>query len=117
MALIDNLISIHSPSTAPGLRDGPSFRERSLRGVVVTVVLGLDFCCGSVGQRGAQPRVAEPAEHGELEVVGALPRSFSVDGFGLVEAVHDLGQSVDARGYLMLLSSVYRPPVRGGAGA
>src|SRR5665811_1365929 len=110
MALIDNLISIHSPSTAPGLRDGPSFRERSLRGVVVTVVLGLDFCCGSVGQRGAQPRVAEPAEHGELEVVGALPRSFSVDEFGLVEAVRGLGQSVDAQGQLTLLPFVNRPP-------
>ena len=27
MALIDNLISIHSPSTVPGLRDGPSFPQ------------------------------------------------------------------------------------------
>ena len=72
----------------PGLaRRSQLSRERSLGGVVVTVVLGLDFCWGSVGQRGAQPGVVKPAEHGELEVVGALPRSFPVDEFGLVEAL------------------------------
>ena len=59
--------------------------------MVVTVVLGIEVCWGSVGQRGAQPGVAEPAEHGELEFVGALPRSFSVDEFGIVVAVHGLG--------------------------
>lgn len=78
--------------------------------MVVTVVLGLEVCLGSVGQRGAQPGVAEPAEHGELEVVGALLRSFSVDEFGLVEAVRGLGQSVDAQGQLTLLPFVNRPP-------
>jgi len=68
-------------------------RERSLGGVVVTVVLGLDFCWGSLRQRGAQPRVVEPVEHGELEVAGAHPRSFPVDEFGLVEALRGLGLS------------------------
>jgi len=61
--------------------------------MVVTVVLGLDFCWGSLRQRGAQPRVVEPVEHGELEVAGALPRSFPVDEFGLAEVVRGLGLS------------------------
>ena len=65
--------------------------------MAVTVVLGLDFCWGSVGQRGAQPGVVRPAEHGELEVVGARPRSFPVDEFGRVEALRGLGLSGCAR--------------------
>ena len=68
-------------------------RERSLGGVVVTVVLGLDFCWGSVGRRGAQPGVVKPAEHRKLEVAGALRGSFPVDEFGLVEALRGLGLS------------------------
>lgn len=74
-------------------------RELALGGVLSSVILSLDLGWRSMPQCGVQPRVVEPVDPGQgrqLKAGGALPRSFAVSKFGLVQPDNALREGVEA---------------------
>ena len=79
--------------------EGEFSRQRLLREVVLTVVLGLVLDRREVAQAAVQPagvEPADPAQSGEFEVVDTAPGPFTFGALGLVEPDQAFGLGVEA---------------------